>query len=148
MDIEHIEKLLRHIFRKTSKNVSITNGDITYEGLFEWGLIVENYRWRLCDCRLTDETKDKCSCETYRNFLRRNKIPNGSTDMKFDNLYCHFKRVLGDEYPSILRIMKNQIKITNEYSTQYNKAWIKNQENNNSSLIHESRNQNNFTRTN
>jgi hypothetical protein len=123
-----IEKLLRYIFRKTSKNVLITPGDIIYKGIFEWELIIENYRWRLCDCNLSNETKDECCCETYRKFLRRNKIPNNVMDMKFDNLYCHFKQVMGDEYPSVLRIMKNKIKITNEYSTQCNKEWIRHQE--------------------
>lgn len=121
LDNEIVEKLLKIIFKKTSKNVTISSGDIKFEGMFNWDLIVSNYKWWLCECDWSDETKDKCDCEIYKKYLERYKIPkDDNEDLKFDELYCEIKPCLGDDYPAVLRKMNTQIELTNNYAKKYN----------------------------
>ena len=117
---ENVEKLLKNIFKKTSKNVEISEGKITFEGMFNWDLIVENYEWWLCDCDWTDETKDCCDCELFKNYIERYKIPKNEDCLKFNEVYCEIKPCLGDDYPCVLRKMKTQIELTNNYAKKYN----------------------------
>lgn len=117
---ENVEKLLKNVFKKTSKNVKISEGKITFEGMFNWDLIVENYQWWLCECDWTDETNDCCDCELYKKYIERYKIPKDGEDLKFNELYCEIKPCLGDDYPCVLRKMKTQIELTNNYAKKYN----------------------------
>jgi len=117
---ETVEKLLKIIFKKTSKNIQISSGDIKFEGMFNWDLIVRNYTWRLCDCDWSNETKHQCDCEIYKKHTERHKIPKNCEDLKFDELYCEIKPLMGDDYPCVLRKMNNQIELTNNYATKQN----------------------------
>jgi len=117
---ENVEKLLKIIFKKTSKNTQIRSGDIKFEGMFNWDLIVRNYQWWLCGCDWSDETKDRCDCEIYKKHTERYKIPETSEDLKFDELYCEIKPLMGDDYPCVLRKMNTQIELTNNYAKKQN----------------------------
>jgi len=118
---ENVEKLLKIIFKKTSKNIRIGgSGDIKFEGMFNWDLIVRNYQWRLCECDWSDETKDLCECEINKKYNERYKIPEGGEDLKFDELYCEIKPLMGDDYPCVLRKMNTQIELTNNYTKKQN----------------------------
>ena len=117
---ETVEKLLKIIFKKTSKNIQIGLGDIKYEGMFNWDLIVRNYNWWLCECDWSDETKDRCDCEINKKHTERHKIPEGGEDLKFDELYCEIKPLMGDDYPCVLRKMNTQIELTNNYAKKQN----------------------------
>jgi len=117
---ENVEKLLRIIFKKTSKNIEIGSGDIKFEGMFNWDLIVSNYQWWLCDCDWSDETKDRCDCEINKKFYERYKIPEDGNNLKFHELYCEIKPLMGDDYPCVLRKMNTQIELTNNYAKKQN----------------------------
>jgi hypothetical protein len=88
--------------------------------MFNWDLIVRNYQWWLCECDWTDETKDQCDCELNKKHTERHKIPEGCEDLKFDELYCEIKPLMGDDYPCVLRKMNTQIELTNNYATNQN----------------------------
>jgi hypothetical protein len=120
LDDKNVEKLLKIIFKKTSKNIQFGSGDIKFEGMFNWDLIVRNYQWWLCECDWTDETKDQCDCELNKKHTERHKIPEGCGDLKFDELYCEIKPLMGDDYPCVLRKMNTQIELTNNYATKQN----------------------------
>jgi uncharacterized protein (DUF3820 family) len=117
---ENVEKLLKIIFKKTSKNIQIGSGDIKFEGMFNWDLIVRNYQWWLCECDWSDETKDRCDCEIKKKYNERYKIPEGGEDLNFDELYCEIKPLMGDDYPCVLRKMNTQIELTNNYAKKQN----------------------------
>ena len=117
---ETVEKLLKIIFKKTSKNIQIGLGDIKFEGMFNWDLIVRNYNWWLCECDWSDETKDRCDCEINKKHTERHKIPECGEDLKFDELYCEIKPLMGDDYPCVLRKMNTQIELTNNYAKKQN----------------------------
>jgi hypothetical protein len=117
---ENVENLLKIIFKKTSKNVTIDSGDITFEGMFNWDLIVSNYQWGVCECDWSDETKDRCDCEIKKKYTERYKIPNGCENLKIGELYCEIKPLMGDDYPCVLRKMNTQIELTNNYVTKQN----------------------------
>jgi hypothetical protein len=128
-NIFNIEKLLRHYYNKTHKNLKIyDDGTITFEGMFNWDLIVEDYAWDLCDCVWSDE-KNTCDCEINKNFRKKNNIHEDSTFhcLRFDELYCEIKPLLGDDYPCVLRKMKTQIELTNNYAEKSNKKFIEEQ---------------------
>lgn len=117
---ENVEKLLKKIFiKKTSKDINITTGKITFEGMFNWDLIVDKYEWYLCECDF--EKKEECDCEIYKKFNKQYKIPEDfHSFLKFNELYCEIKPCLGDDYPCVLRKMKTQIELTNNYAEKYN----------------------------
>jgi uncharacterized protein (DUF3820 family) len=118
---ENVEKLLKIIF-KTSKNIQIISGDIKFEGMFNWDLIVSDYQWCLCECDWTDENRSGCDCEINKKFRERYKIPEGAVcgDLKFDELYCEIKPLMGDDYPCVLRKLNTQIELTKNYATKQN----------------------------
>ena len=120
LENENIDKLLKTIFKKTSKNIEIGSGDIQFEGMFNWDLIVRNYEWWLCECDWTDEAKHQCDCEINKKHKERHKIPEGCGDLKFDELYCEIKPLMGDDYPCVLRKMNTQIELTNNYAKKQN----------------------------
>ena len=123
LDNENVEKLLKNIFKKTSKNVKIgAGGVIKFEGMFNWDLIVSNYQWWLCECDWSDETKDSCDCEINKKHTERYKIPKYGEDLKFDELYCEIKPLMGDDYPCVLRKMNTQIELTNNYAKKQNET--------------------------
>lgn len=127
LEDNNVIKLLKKVLKKDKKNVSITKGDITFEGMFNWDLIVENYLWCLCDC---DSTIPKiCDCEVYKKYIEQYKIPKDGDDLKLNNLYCEIKPCLGDDYPCVLRKMKTQIELTNNYVNKYNEDKLKYYEN-------------------
>jgi len=116
LDNENVVKLLKIIFKKTPKNAQIVPGDIKFEGIFNWDLIVSNYEWFLCECDETKEIRD-CDCEInkkfrekYNRFLSRDDI-----GVQFNTLCCEIKPCLGDDYPAVLRKMNTQIELTNNY---------------------------------
>lgn len=118
---ENVEKLLKIIFKKTSKNIIISNsGGIKFEGMFNWDLIVESYQWTLCGCDWSDKTKDQCDCDINKKHNKRNGIPEAGENLKFDELYCEIKPLMGDDYPCVLRKMNTQIELTNNYAKKQN----------------------------
>jgi uncharacterized protein (DUF3820 family) len=117
LENKNVEKLLKKVFKKSSKNVIIIKGKITFEGMFNWDLVIENYKWYLCEC---DETKDECDCEMYKKYIERYNIPKHEEDLKFNELYCEIKPCLGDDYPCVLRKMNTQIELTKNYSEKHN----------------------------
>ena len=120
LENENVEKLLKNVFKKNDKNVVISNGKITFEGMFNWDIIVENYNWHLCECVWTEDTLD-CCCEMYKKYVERYGIPEGADEpLKLNELYCEVKPCLGDDYPCVLRKMKTQIELTNNYAKKYN----------------------------
>lgn len=121
LDNENVEKLLKITFNQRSKNLKISSGDIKFEGMFNWDLIVSNYLWYLCDC-VWPETKIicDCECETYKKYVKKYRIPEDGNDLKFNTLYCEIKPCLGDDYPAVLRKMNTQIELTNNYAKKYN----------------------------
>lgn len=120
LENDNVERLLKIIFKITSKNIQIDSGNTTFEGMFNWDLIVENYKWCLCECDWTDETKKRCDCELFKKYIEHYKIPKDGEDLKFHELYCEIKPLLGDDYPCVLRKMKSQIELTNNYATKQN----------------------------
>jgi len=126
---ENVERLLKKVFKKTSKNIIINEGKIIFEEIFNWDIVVENYTWRLYDCDWTDETKDNCDCEIYKKHIEKYKIPENAEDLKLNGLYCEIKPCLGDDYPCVLRKMKTQIELTNNYAKKYNEDQIESYKN-------------------
>jgi len=117
---ENVEILLKKVFDINSKSGRIIHdGEIKFEGIFNWDLIVKGYKWFLCDC-WDDDTKDSCYCEIYKKYVERYKIPKDEEDLKLDELYCEIKPCLGDDYPAVLRKMNTQIELTNNYAKKHN----------------------------
>lgn len=120
LENENVKKLLKIVLKKTEKNVIISEGEIIFEGMFNWDLVIENYQWWSCDCDWTNETKDICDCEAYKKYIERYKIPKDQDALKFNGLYCEIKPCIGDDYPCVLRKMKTQIELTDNYAKKYN----------------------------
>ncbi len=119
----NVESLLKKAFKKSSNNVIISEGNVLFEGMFNWDLIVRNYRWWVCECQhdWNDEKKEyTCNCEMYKKYVERYKIPKDEEELKFNELYCEIKPLLGDDYPCVLRKMKTQIDLTDNYAKKYN----------------------------
>ena len=121
LDNQNVHKLLKIIKKNTSNNIHITSGNITFEGMFNWDLIIKDYQWWLCDCDWTHKkNNDTCDCELYKNYRQTHKIPKECQDLIFNDLYCEIKPLLGDDYPCVLRKMNSQIELTNNYATKQN----------------------------
>jgi hypothetical protein len=70
--------------------------------------------------RLDGDTHD-CCCELYKKYAERYKIPEDADEvLKLNELYYEVKPCLGDDYPCVLRKMKTQIGLTNNYAKKYN----------------------------
>jgi hypothetical protein len=118
LEEENVIKLLQVLFKKTSKNDFINPGETTFEGMFDWDLVVEDSTWHSCNC---DEYSQECNCELFKQYVADNNIPTDCDRfLKLNNLYCKIKPSLGDDYPSVLRKMKTQIEQTNKYATKHN----------------------------
>ena len=65
LEEENVIKLLKTVFKKTSKNDFIHSGKITFEGMLNWDLVIEDYIWYLCECE--DRTKE-CDCELFKKY--------------------------------------------------------------------------------
>jgi len=125
LDEENVEKLLLNIYIKKYKtdkisNVKIYFSNIIFEGIYNWDLVVEKNNWYLCECDLSDETKNKCNCEINKKYREKYNIPENDDNLRFYELYCEIKPSLGDDYPCVLRKMKSQIELTNNHIKKYN----------------------------
>ena len=114
---ENVENLLKKVFKKY-KNIKIDKGKVIFEWKFNWDLVVKEYRWCLCDC-----TKECCDCEVYEQFVEKYIHSEWYASIKFHELYCEIKPLLGDDYPSVLRKMTSQIELTNNYARKENEPF-------------------------
>ena len=108
---------------KNYKDIHITSGETEFEGMFNWDLILKNYEWYLCECDDTVVDDDGifcCDCEIYKKFREINKIPEHCCEINFGELYCEIKPSIGDDYTCVLRKMKNQMELTNDYIKKHN----------------------------
>jgi len=126
LDDENVQKLLKHMNRqsKNKKNMWIEVGEVIIEGKYNWDLTVEGSSWGLCSCDwdTKDNDNSKCDCETFKNFMKTHDIPQNTA---FDCLpcqdyYCEIKPLLGDDYPNVLRKMRQQIELTDNYASKRN----------------------------
>jgi uncharacterized protein (DUF3820 family) len=135
LEYENVLNLLKNVFKDVFKipdevkkcdhfseingKIYVDEGKTTFEGMYNWDIIVEKYKWQLiCECL------DDCSCGLFEAFLERYKMPEGYLNVKFDELYCEIKPCLGDDYPCVLRKMKTQIELTNRYAKTYSENEI------------------------
>ena len=105
-NVEKIIKLMNNIF-KYKKNIDYYNATAEFEGLFNWDVIIQNIVYNKSKCNW--ELKEEYSCcdcgEGYED--------NDDEYYNCPNIYIEIKPCLGDDYPSVLRKMKNQIELTN-----------------------------------
>ena len=125
LEEKNVVKLLKKIFNKTSKNIEIGCGRVIFEGMFNWDLIIEGYNWWMCDCDWNEDDTKSCNCEAYKNYRKKYDIPTKCDDLSLGEVYCEIKPLLGDDYPCVLRKMKSQIELTNNYATKENDKNVK-----------------------
>ena len=115
LDDENIKKLLKKLYNKNSKNVKIETGKVKFEGMYNWDLLLCDFTWyRDCDC------SHECDCNILKKHCKEHKIPSDGEDLKYDELYCEIKPLMGDDYPCVLRKMTKQIELTNNYAKKQN----------------------------
>ena len=127
LEEENVKTLLKHV-NKQSKNVYSEIGICKVEGIYNWDLTVEDSNWWLCSCDWDIEDKNCCDCETFKKFIEKYKIPNSVGQggcVSYHNYYCEIKPLLGDDYPCVLRKMKQQIELTNNYADKENEETKK-----------------------
>ena len=126
LDDENVKKLLKHVNKQSkNKNVYIDVGCCVVEGIYNWDITVEGSTWWLCSCDWSLEDKDVCDCETFKKFITKYNIPEktknrGFDDMRYRDYYCEIKPLLGDDYPNVLRKMKQQMELTDCYISKQN----------------------------
>ena len=126
LDDENVKKLLKHVNNQTNnKNVYIDVGPGIVEGIYNWDFTVESSSWWLCSCDWSLEDKEECDCETFKKFMKKYNIPEkmktmGFSDMRYRDYYCEIKPLLGDDYPNVLRKMKQQMELTDCYVSKQN----------------------------
>ena len=126
MDDGNVQKLLKHDNNQSNnKNVCIEVGTGIVEGIYNWDLTVEGSSWWLCSCDWNLEDKEECDCETFKKFMTKYNIPEktktmGFSDMRYRDYYCEIKPLLGDDYPNVLRKMKQQMELTDCYVSKQN----------------------------
>ena len=128
LEEENVKTLLKHV-NKQSKNVYSEIGICKVEGIYNWDLTVEDSNWWLCSCDWDIEDKNCCDCETFKKFIEKYKIPKSVGQggcVSYHNYYCEIKPLLGDDYPCVLRKMKQQIELTNNYADKENEETKKN----------------------
>lgn len=127
LDDENVQKLLKHMNNQTKnkKNMWVEVGEVIVEGKYNWDLTVEGSSWGLCSCDWDTKDSDnnsKCDCETFKTFMNRFSIPQntGFDCMPCRDYYCEIKPLLGDDYPNVLRKMRQQIELTDNYASKRN----------------------------
>lgn len=127
LDDENVKMLLKHMNNqsKNKKNMWIDVGEVIVEGKYNWDLTVEGSNWGLCSCDwdIKDENNDtRCDCETFKNFMKTRDIPQntGFDCLPCRDYYCEIKPLLGDDYPNVLRKMRQQIELTDSYASKRN----------------------------
>jgi hypothetical protein len=126
LDDENVKKLLKHVNKQSNnKNVYIEVGTGIVEGIYNWDFTIEGSSWWLCSCDWSLEDKDVCDCETFKKFMKKYNIPEkmknmGFSDMRYRDYYCEIKPLLGDDYPNVLRKMKQQMELTDCYVSKQN----------------------------
>ena len=119
LNYENVQKLLKMVFNnKCTTHLLIDNGHTEFEGIFNWDMIFQDNEWTRCSC---DDNIDTCNCDINMQHKKRYNIPNGSTYLSFYNVYCEIKPLMGDDYPCVLRKMKNQIELTQNHNDKINK---------------------------
>lgn len=110
LDNKNVEKLLRFIYKKFKykKNINYYNVRAEFESLFNWDVIIQDIVYNKSKCKCNWELKEEDSCcdcgEGYED--------NDDEYYNCPNIYIEIKPCLGDDYPSVLRKMKNQIELT------------------------------------
>ncbi len=128
---ENVDKLLLLVKKFQSEylpHLELTKGKVIFEGMFNWDLIIEDFRWGVCECREKYENDEKtaytCNCPIYRKYATMFRKPANCDDLILRPLYCELKPLLGDDYPSVLRKMKTQIKLTNIHNLKKQKEEL------------------------
>lgn len=107
-NVEKIIKLMNKKF-KYKKNIDYYNATVEFEGLFNWDVIIPDIVYNKSKCKCNWELKEEDSCcdcgEGYED--------NDDEYYNCPNIYIEIKPCLRDDYPSVLRKMKNQIELTN-----------------------------------
>jgi len=118
LEDKNIEKLVRSIYRFPKNSFIHVDEEIIFEGMFNWGVILEDLKWAECDCdeeTLSSETGE-CICELNKQFSKKYGLTNdGYNALDFSNVYCNIQPLLGEDYTYILRKMKRQIELTDNY---------------------------------
>ena len=121
----NIEKFIRYFYNlQHPKNVIYTY-KATFEGIFNWDVILDNNSYKVCECKWDDDDqKCICTCESHKEWCTKQNIPAGYFDdedgIHLSNIYCEIKPLLGDDYPAVLRKMKTQIELTNNHVNKKN----------------------------
>ena len=110
LENENVEKIIK-IMNKNfiyKKNIDYYNATAEFEGLFNWDVIIPNIVYNKSKCKCNWELKEEYSCcdcgEGYED--------NDRELYNCPNIYIEINPCLGDDYPSVLRKMKNQIELT------------------------------------
>ena len=119
-----MNKLLKIVFQdKISEQQFFNicrNGDVEFEDEFNWDLIIKDFTYYLCSCDWSNETRDECDCELRNKFIEQNNLPEDENDLRLGDLFCEIRPILRDDYPMVLKKMKEQIELTNYYAEKEN----------------------------
>lgn len=116
LEEENIQKLVRRI-RIFPKNAFICPGEPIFEGIFNWDVILEGTSWCQCDCdEETYKSDSGCICELNKQFMKKYELTDEKSTLDFGDIYCNIHPLLGDDYTYILRKMKRQIELTDNYT--------------------------------
>jgi len=107
-NVEKIVKIMNKNF-KYKKNLECWGTNkVEFEGIFNWDVIIPDIVYTKSKCKCNWELKEEDSCcdcgEGYED--------NDEDYYNRPNIYIEIKPCLGDDYPSVLRKMKNQIELT------------------------------------
>jgi len=119
---KNIDKILASIYRfdETAKFIETY---CEFEGMFNWDIIISDTSWYYCTCDKESSIYDKCTCGLSKRYIEECKIPEDKYTITYDdeyvmkcgNVYCNIQPLLGDNYTNILRKMKTQIELKNNY---------------------------------
>lgn len=115
LEEKNIEKLVRRIGH-FPKNSYICPDNAIFEGMFNWDVILTDTRWGQCDCDEETISGSGCICELNKQFMKRYELTDENRSLDLGDIYCNIQPLLGDDYTYILRKMKGQIELTENYT--------------------------------
>jgi hypothetical protein len=115
LEEKNIEKLVRRTGH-FPKNSYICPDGVIFEGMFNWDVILTDTTWGQCDCNEETITLNGCVCELNKQFRKNYELTDENHSLDFGEVYCNIQPLLGDDYTYILRKMKGQIELTENYT--------------------------------